>query len=122
MGKFLDFQETAAALIGEFGSTVTFTRDTESAFDPVTGVATKTPLTVTYTAVVMPAGTNASFKVGSLEGRVVVEIYVALLGKPYPPKPGDVAQIGAVPHKVIWAQTYEPALDGPIFTLCYAEA
>lgn len=122
VGRFLDFQETAAALIAESGAPVIFTRTEESAFDPVTGAAVVTTLETTYDAVVFPAGTNASFKVGSLEGRTVVEVYVALLGRPFPPAPGDVATLGGVPHKVIWAQTYDPALDGPIMTKCYVEA
>lgn len=123
MAKFLNAQATAAALIAKNGSAVTLKRLVAGGFDPVTqsDVGERVD-SYTFLAVVMPPGQQAKYTARTLERSVSHEVYFALKGRPIRPEPGDIVTISGVDHKLFWAQTYEPALDGPIFTLAYVSA
>lgn len=122
MAKFLSAQKTAAALIAKFGGKVSLVRRVEGTFDPVTQQATGGgPQTFNFIAVITPPSQQARYTVGTLEGRNAVECYFSLKGQPIQPQPGDVVSVSGVDHRIFWAQTYDPAMDGPIFTLAYAE-
>jgi hypothetical protein len=69
----------------------------------------------------MAPSQQARHAVGNLEGRNVMEIYFALLGQPTQPQPGDTVVLGGATYKIFHTQTYDPALDGPIMTVAYAE-
>ncbi len=121
MAKFLNAQGTALALIQKNGSKGTLSRRVATAFDPVTQAETASDTTEEFDVVVLPPSQQAKFKVGSLEGRNAVEVYLAQKGRTMIPKPGDKLTVGGIAYTLFWAQTYDPALDGPIFTLAYAE-
>lgn len=123
MGKYLGPQATAAALIAKKGTTVTLTRRTATAFDPVTQAETGgAAATETFLAVLMPPSDEARFKVGSLEMRRAMEVYLDAKGRTMRPQPGDTitTPTGTI-YTIFWSQTYAPADDGAIFTLAYAE-
>lgn len=122
MAKFLSMQQTAAALIAKNGSAVTLRRTVPGTFNPVTQTDTGEQVQDhTFLAVIMPPSRQAQFTVGTLEGRDAVEIYFSLKGKTIRPAPGDVIIVGSSTYKLFWAQTYDPANDGPVFTQAYAE-
>ncbi|CAB4122340.1 hypothetical protein UFOVP32_9 [uncultured Caudovirales phage] len=121
MGKFLSAQQTAAAIIAKSGSRVTLKRTGSSGFDPVTQQETSVIQTFEFLVAVAPPSQQAQYTVGTLEGRNALEMYFALKGQTTNPQPGDVVVIKGEDYKVFWAQTYDPALDGPILTLAYAE-
>jgi hypothetical protein len=121
VGKFLNAQSTALLLIQKNGTKGTLARRNASSFNPVTQVETATTDTEEFDVVVLPPSQQAKFKVGSLEGRNAVEVYLAQKGRTMTPQPGDVLTVGGKAYTLFWAQTYDPALDGPIFTLAYAE-
>lgn len=121
MGKFLSSQATAAALIAKNGSPVTLKRTVSTGFDPVTQSENASVETYVFQAVIIPPTRQAQFTVGTLEGRNAVECYFALKDQFTVPQPGDVIAVNGVDHKIFYAQTYNPALDGPIMTLAYAE-
>jgi hypothetical protein len=121
MARFLSMQQTAAALIAKNGSLVTLTRQGAGTFNPVTQADTATTETLQFLAVIIPPSQQARYTVGTLEGRDAVECYFALKGKTTTPQIGDVITVGSSKYRIFWTQTYDPALDGPIFTLAYAE-
>lgn len=122
MAKFLSAQQTAAALISKFGSAVTLRRTLPGAFDPVTqSEIGETIASEQFTAVAVPPSQQAKYTVGTLEGRDALEVYFALKGRSMRPQPGDDVIMGGTTYRVFWAQTYDPALDGAIFTLGYVE-
>lgn len=125
MSKFLTSAETALDLIRTSGTEVVVKRKVPGTVDPVTDTETGgSETSVTYHAVAFPPSQQARFKVGSLEGRDVMEIYFALHGKATRPEPGDIVRLGptaADDYTIFHAQTYDPALDGPIMTVAYAE-
>lgn len=120
MAKFLNAQATAAALIAKNGSAVTLKRRVAGGFDPVTqsDVGERVD-TYTFLAVVMPPGQQAKYVAQTLERSINHEVYFALKGRPVVPEPGDLVTIAGQDHKLFWTTTYDPALDGPIFTLAY---
>jgi hypothetical protein len=122
MTKYLTAQATAARLIKKAGSVVTLTRTVPGVVDPVTQTETgRQEVDYPFTVAVFPPSQQAKFRVGSLEGRNAVEIYFSLAGQTIRPQPGDRISIGGVDHALFWSQTYDPALDGAIFTIGYAE-
>lgn len=123
MSKYLSAQAAAARMIKKAGTRTTLTRVVEGTFDPVTQSETGGgPVGYPFTVAVFPPSQQARFRVGSLEGRNAVELYFSLEGQTIRPQPGDEIDIGGVPHVLFWSQTYDPALDGAIFTIAYAEA
>lgn len=122
MGKFLSAQQTAAALIAKFGSAITLTRRVAGSFDPVTQAEIGERVERhSFIAVVVPPSQQARFTVGTLEGRDALEFYFSLKGKTIRPEPGDEVLVGGIPYRLFWSKTYDPALDGAIFTLAYGE-
>lgn len=120
MAKFLNAQATAAALIAKNGSAVTLKRRVPGGFDPVTQADVgELVATHTFLAVALPPGQQAKYQARTLEVSVAFEVYFALKGKSVRPQPGDIVTLNGQDHKVFWATTYDPALDGPIFTLAY---
>lgn len=122
MGKFLTLQQTAAALIAKAGSAVVLRRPKDATFNPITQAETGGGEDLfTFVAVFMPPSQQARFTAKSLEQSVSLEGYFALKGQTIAPMPGDIVNVGGVDYKLFWAQTYDPAQDGPIFTLAYLE-
>lgn len=122
MAKFLSAQQTAAALIAKNGSKVTLTRTATLGFDPVTDADLTQTQTEDFLAVVMPPSQQARFTAKTLERQIAYEVYFSLKGRTLRPQPGDMLRLGDIDHKLFWATTYDPALDGAIFTLAYVEA
>lgn len=121
MGKFLSFQETALALISQFGGPVAVTRNDGSLFDPIAQTDGEGGSTEEFMAVVMPPGQQAQYKAQSLEFAISAEAYFALKGKSFTPGPGDTFVWNGRTYTVRYSQTYDPAADGPIMTVAYAE-
>lgn len=123
MGKFLSIQQTAAALIAKAGSAVTLKRSVPGSFDPVTQIETgATVQSITFVAAVFPPSRQTQYHAGTLEIQVAHEAYFALKGQTTQPTVGDVVTVGGSDYKVAWAETMDPAQDGPIYTKAYLEA
>lgn len=120
MAKFLSAQATAAALIAKNGSKVQLRRRVVNGFDPVTQFESVTDTTYDFFAVVIPPSQANRYKV-NLEGKNAVEVYFSLKGQAIRPEPGDILVAGGEEWRLFWSQTYDPALDGAIFTLAFAE-
>lgn len=120
MGKFLTYQETALALISQFGGPVTVERNQGALFDPVEQTEVVNTQAAEFMAVVMPPGREAFYKAKTLEFACEAEAYFALKGKPFVPGPGDTFTWNGRVYTIQHAQTYDPAGDGPIMTVAYA--
>lgn len=121
MGKFLSFQETALSLITQFGGPVTVERAESALFDPITQQEMSNGETDEFMAVVLPPSQQAQYKAHSLEFRISQEVYFALKDKAFVPGPGDTFRWNGRVYTIRHAQTYDPAGDGPIMTVAYAE-
>lgn len=121
MGKYLSFVETADALISKKGLDVQLVRRTSTSFNAVTQVETGKSVSYTFKAVCMPPSQQARRTVGTLEGKIAIECYFSAKGQTITPQPGDVITYQNAQWTIFWAQTYDPAGDGAIFTLAYAE-
>lgn len=120
MGKFLSFQETALALISQFGGPVEVQRSSSAFFDPVSQSEMSNGEVEQFMAVVLPPSTEAQYKAKTLEFAVTAEVYFALKDKDFVPGPGDVFHWNGQAYTIQHAQTYNPAGDGPIMTVAYA--
>lgn len=121
MGTYLSFQQAAAIMISKAGGDVTVTRFDRGAYDPVTQTGAPSATPHAFRAVILPPGQASRYRVGSLEGRNAVECYFALQGQAITPDKGDVVTVNGQDLTIFWSQTYDPAADGAIFTLAYAE-
>lgn len=121
MGKFLSFQETALALITQFGGPVTVERAESALFDPVTQQEMSNGETEEFMAVVLPPSGQAQYKAQSLEFQISQEAYFALKDKSFAPGPGDTFRWNGRTYTIRYAQTYDPAGDSPMMTVAYAE-
>lgn len=121
MGKFLSFQETALSLITQFGGPVTVTRSESALFDPVSQTDMAQGQTEEFMAVVLPPSQQATYKAKTLEINISAEVYFALKGRSFAPGPGDTFVWGGQSYAISHSQTYDPAGDGPIMTVAYAE-
>jgi hypothetical protein len=120
MAKY-DAQATSASkLIAKKGVAVTLSRAGSSYFDPVTQADVATTQTFLLTGVFLPAGKSAEFKVGSLEGRNVVECYFAKSASATP-APGDTFSFQGHRWEILNTTTYDPAGDGSVMTQAYAQ-
>jgi hypothetical protein len=120
MGKFLSFQETALALISQFGGPVTVERAASALFDPITQTELSNGESEQFMAAVLPPGREAQYKARTLEFSVTAEVYFALKDKAFVPGPGDVLHWNGRSYTIQHSQTYDPAGDGPIMTVAYA--
>lgn len=121
MATFANFIKLADKLIRKNGSALVLTRKTDGSLDPVTQVASTSTAEHTFRGVGFPPGRSAEFRIGSLQNRNIQEFYIAAKDQTVTPAPGDTFTYGGAIWTVIWAQTYDPAADGAIFTLAYAE-
>lgn len=123
MGKFDDMAQTALELITEFGASVTLTRAVDAIFDPVTqDRVAAAPVTGTFKAVEIPPGKSAEFRLGSLVKRNVIQLYLARWGVAMEPAPGDTLLWKGATYTILSPVThYDPAADGAILTVAYAE-
>ena len=120
MSTFASSAATATALISKFGSVVTFSRQAFSSYNPVTQAETVTTTSFSMPAVGVPPGKSAEFRIGSLEGRKLIELHLApALGAV--PEPGDSVVWAGKSWAVIWVNALDPAADGPPYALAYAE-
>jgi hypothetical protein len=120
MGKYLSAAETAYALIARKGGDVPLVRRVETAFDPITQSAGVSEETYTFKGVCMPPSAAAKYRVGTLEGLDARECYLSSK-EAVTPAVGDVITWEGASWRIFWAQTYNPAGDGAIFTLAYAQ-
>lgn len=121
MVKFQGFINLADRLIRAKGAAVTLTRSAQSGDDPVAQTATVADTAYTFRGVGFPAGNGAEKRIGSLVGRNVMEFYLAQKDQTIEPAPGDALAFGSNTWRIVWSKTYDPAADGSIFTLAYAE-
>ena len=121
MSQYLGIAKTVAALIAKKGTAVTISREVVLGRDPVTQMVMTELKSEKFVAAILPPGRQAQFRVGSLEGKNAVELHIAMKDRNMTPAPGDKVTAGGVAYTIFWAQTYDPALDGPVYTLAYAE-
>lgn len=121
MGRFLSFQDTALSLISQFGGPVTVERADGSLFDPVAQTDAGGGTSEVFQAVVMPPSKQAEYKAQSLEFAISAEVYFAMKGKSFAPRPGDSFTWNNRTYLIRYSQTYDPAADGPIMCVAYAE-
>jgi hypothetical protein len=121
VGKYDALASTALALIEKKGAPLVLTRKGVTAFDPITQIETSTNTPHTVKAVVLPPGKGAEYRVGSLAGKNAIEITMAQKGLSIRPQPGDLVQWQGAAWTIFWATTYDPAADGAIYSLAYAE-
>lgn len=121
MAIYASLIESALRLISAKGSDLPLQRITESAFDPVTQVRTTATASYVFRAVGLPPGKSAEFRIGSLERRSVIEFHIAQKSQTVRPEPGDVVTWAGASWTIFWSATYDPAADGAIYTLAYAE-
>lgn len=121
MGKFLSFQETALALIKQFGGQVTVLRSQSALFDPITQQEMANGEEDDFMAVILPPSQQAQYKAQTLEFTISAEVYFALKDKRFVPGPGDTFVWNGRTYTIRYSQTYDPAADGPIMTVAYSE-
>lgn len=121
MGRFLSFQETALALITQFGGPVTVNRADGSLYDPVAQTDAGAGSSEEFMAAVLPPSKQAEYKAQTLEFAIAAEVYFALKGKSFTPGPGDSFTWNGRTYVIRHSQTYDPAAEGPIMTVAYAE-
>ena len=121
MGVYSAQASTAHGLISRKGATVTFTRVSARAFDPITQTETgQGSTTLSMKGVGVPPGKSAEFRIGSLERRNLIELHLAPRGGDVP-QPGDKVRWAGADWTVIWVNALDPAADGPPYALAYAE-
>ena len=121
MGKYDGSAATALKLISKKGGDITIKRESGSSYDPVTQLDSPTITSYALKGVCLPAGKSAEFRVGSLEGKSIVECYFAAKDAAITPVPGDQFSFQGFNWKIVWTTTYDPAGDGAILTQAYAE-
>lgn len=121
MGKYDAAAATALGLISSKGTPLTLYRRSASSFDPVTQQETETEDAYIFQAVCMPPGKSAEYEVGSLVGKKAVRIIFALKGAAFEPQPGDAVTYKGKRWTIFWVKTTDPAGDGAVMTVAYAE-
>ncbi len=121
MAKFDALARTALGLVTRKGGDAVFSRSSRAGIDPVTQDGTETTSGATLKAVEIPPGKSAEFVIGSLVGRNIIQLYVGRYGQAFAPEPGDLVNWGANTFKVIHATHYDPAADGAVLSVIYAE-
>jgi hypothetical protein len=120
VGKYDAQAATALALVRRKGAAVTLTRESAESFDPVNQTGTSTS-TLSYYGIGMPPGKSAEFAIGTLEGRNILEFYLAPSGHRQAPQPGDTLSWAGATWKIIHVTAYDPAGDGAILFKAYAQ-
>src|SRR5574343_2099066 len=108
MGAYDSADESALRLIMAKGAAVPIKRTAETLTDPVAQTRTSTTTTYTMRAVGLPPGHSATYRIGSLEGRKLLELHIAQQGLAIEPLPGDVVAWAGAEWTVFWADTYKP--------------
>ena len=121
MAQYDALARTALGLISRKGSDATFSRQSRSNVDPVTQEGSAAVARAKLKAVELPPGKSAEFVIGSLIGRNIIQLYVARYGSSFSPDKGDEVTWGGRDHKVIHATHYDPAADGAVLSVLYAE-
>lgn len=120
--KYESLAASALALVSRKGRLTAFSRQSAGTLDPVTDTVTgQQPIAGLLPAVGLPAGKSAEFRIGSLEGRNIMEFHVARSGSSFAPQPGDDVSWGGFTWRIFWTADYDPASDGAIYSLCYGE-
>lgn len=110
-----EFRDLAAELVADFGNggQATFTRTTNSGFDPITGVETLATATHSALVVVLP-DTDASRE----EARVLgwdVRFACPVFSDGFVPEPGDLVELpGRIGKFTVIAPIEAPAPDGEV--------
>lgn len=121
MGKYAGAASTAYSLLAKKGLPLPLLRKNDVSFDPVTQQEVASTTTYTFRAAVLPPGKSAEYDVGSLVGKNAIRILLALKDMPIEPQPGDVVTYKGGQWTIFWTKTYDPAADGAILTVAYAE-
>jgi len=121
MSLYTPAAETVHGILNRKGVTVTITRSIAGAFDPVTQQETgSTTRTMAMKGVALPPGKSAEFRIGSLQGRNVLEFHFA-------PREAEVLQPGdrvtwqGAEWTLFWVSNLDPVGAGPVYVLAYAE-
>ena len=121
MSVYTPAANTAYGLLLRKGLPVTITRRTPGTFDPVTqqetGASTKT---ISMLGLALPPGKSADFRVGSLQGRNVLEFHFAPR-EVESLQPGDIVAWGGKEWTIFWVSNLDPIGAGAAYTLAYAE-
>ncbi len=121
MGAYDSAADSALRLITAKGAAVPIRRTVETLADPVTQTRVTSTATHTMQAVGLPPGRSASYRIGTLEGRKLLELHIAQNGLAIEPLPGDVVTWAGAEWTVFWADTYKPDGVSAVYTLAYAE-
>lgn len=121
MGKYDALAATALKLLQAKGRPVTLTRASWATLDPVTQSRTETTVTGAFHGVLLPAGRSAEFRVGSLVGRNLGQIYLSRQGTAMEPSKGDIVEWGGATWTIIDVTHYDPADDGAVLTIATVE-
>jgi hypothetical protein len=113
--------DAAHRLIAVKGAALPLQRTTGVSYDPVTQARVTVTASYTFRAVGLPPGKSAEFRIGSLERRDLIELHIAQRSQTIRPEPGDIVTWGGKQWTIFWSTTYDPAADGAIYTLAYAE-
>lgn len=121
MAKYQGAIDLAASLLTSKGADITITRRVSGGFDPVTQTESITTTDHVFKGVVLPPSKSAEFEVGSLVGKRAIQLNLAQKGQSIRPEPGDTVAWQGFAWTIFWATTYDPAGDGAILTIAYAE-
>ena len=120
MSTFAAAASLADKLIAKKGATALFTRTTGAGFDPVAQTGGASKVSFSMAALAVPPGKSATFRVGSLERRNILELHLApKLG--VTPIAGDKVMWAGAEWTVIWAEALDPAADGSPYAKVYIE-
>lgn len=120
MSKYAGIAKTANNLLAKNGATITFTRTTDSSFNPVTQSASSSTKKFSMKGIGVAPGRSAEYRIGTLQKRNVMEFHLAPnLGTT--PQPGDKVRWLNADWTVIYVNDVNPAGDGSPYCMAYAE-
>ncbi len=121
MSRYDTLADNALALIRRMGALCAVTRTNSVLTDPVTQAKTETTNTMQFAVVGMPPGKSAEFRVGSLQGRSVIEFTAAPVDNVSVLMPGDKVSFGGQSYVVFWASHIKPDGLRTVISTAYAE-
>lgn len=119
MGVYDSLVATADRLIKAKGAATTLARESSASFDAATDTDVKSNPDYDIYAVGIAPGRSAEYRIGSLQGRNLMEFYIS--SKSVTPTKGDtIAWLGKT-YKLVWVNVLNPNADATIFTQAYGE-
>jgi len=120
MGAYARQAKSATKLLKKAGTLITFTGKTTRTFNPITQALTEATTTLRMYGVGIAPGRSAEHRVGTLEGRNIIEFHLAP-NEGQTPEPGFKVNWGGADWTVIWVSVLDPAGDGAPYCSAYAE-